>query len=230
MFFFFGIILIMSNLIDIDKLIKQAKKEGVDLGRGDPYNRLRYFTKIGWLPHMTRKKVKGGDVKGHYPSWVLERLELIDSMKKQGATNEQISSKINTRNKLHGLYARLNSPDFRNKMISYITVVIVFVILLNELDLINLSKSKNQTINTYAEDVPTHIADAGVSFVPANKNRVFIRNSDVSARSKVYVTFNQNFSPAARFWVSEIEPQRGFYVELDAPVFDNAEFSWWISN
>ena len=44
--------------VQVIKLIKQAKKEGVQFGRGDPYNRLRYYTKIGWLPHMTRKKTK----------------------------------------------------------------------------------------------------------------------------------------------------------------------------
>lgn len=219
----------MSSLIKTDKLIKMAKKEGVDFGKGDPYNRLRYYTKIGWLPHMTRKKTRSGDVVGHYPKWVLNRLILIDKLKEQGLTNDQISDKINTRNKLHNLYARLNTDEFRNRLVIYVSLLILMVVLVNELDLINISKSKNEAVVTYAEDVPTQIIDSGVSFVPAGKTNVFVKNSKITAGSKVYVTFNQNFSPATRFWVSRIEPQKGFYLELDAPVLDNSEFSWWLS-
>lgn len=219
----------MSSLIEVDNLIRKAKKEGVDFGKGDPYNRLRYYTKIGWLPHMERKMSRDGEVKGHYPSWVLDRLVMIDGMKKQGASNDYITSKINTRNKLHGLYAKFNTQDFRNKMVSYATVFIVFLILLTELDIISLSKSKNEPIVTYSETLTPQLLDSGAAFIPSGDNRVFVKNSEITAGSKVYVTFNQDFSPATRFWVSEIEPQEGFYVNLDAPVFDNAEFSWWIS-
>jgi len=219
----------MNSLIEVEKLIKQAKKEGVSFGRGDPYNRLRYYTKIGWLPHMERKRTKSGDVVGHYPKWVLNRLILIDKLKKQGASNDYVTSKINTRNKVHSFYSRISTPEFRNKVISYATVSIVFLILLTELDIINLSKSKNKPIVSYNETLTPQLVDSGNSFVPAGKNKVFIRNSDITSGNKVYITFNQNFSPANRFWVSKIEAQKGFYIELDAPVFDNVEFSWWIS-
>jgi len=219
----------MSSLIEIDKLIKLAKKEGVDLGKGDPYNRLRYYTKIGWLPHMERKMSPDGEVKGHYPDYVLDRLIIIDKLKKQGVNNEYITSKIDTRNKLQGLYTKFNTQEFRNKLISYATVLIVFLILLTELDVINLSKSKNQPIIDYSEDLTPQIIDSGSSFVPSGKNRVFVKNSKITSGSKVYITFNQDFSPATRYWVSKVETQSGFFVDLDAPVFDNVEFSWWIS-
>jgi hypothetical protein len=219
----------MSSLIEVEKLIKQAKKEGVSFGRGDPYNRLRYYTKIGWLPHMERKRNKSGDVVGHYPKWVLNRLILIDRLKKQGANNDYISSKINTRSKIHNFYSKVTAPEFRNRLISYATVLIVFLILLTELDIINLSKSKNKPVIDYNETLTPQLVDSGNSFVPAGKNRVFVKNNEITSGSKVYVTFNQNFSPATRFWVSKIEAQKGFYVDLDAPVFDNVEFSWWIS-
>ena len=219
----------MSSLIEVDKLIRMAKKEGVAFGKGDPYNRLRYYTKIGWLPHMERKMSKSGEVVGHYPDWVLNRLVQIDKLKKQGANNEYITSKINTRNKLHTIYARMNTQEFRNRLISYATVLIVFLILLTELDIINLSKSKNRPVVDYNETLAPQIIDSGNSFVPSEKNRVFIKNPEITSGSKVYVTFNSNYSPATRFWVSKVEAQKGFYIDLDAPVFDNAEFSWWIS-
>ncbi len=219
----------MSSLVEVDKLIRMAKKVGVNFGKGDPYNRLRYYTKIDWLPHMERKMTRSGDVVGHYPRWVLDRLILIDKLKKQGFNNDYITSKIDTRNKLQGFYGRINTQEFRNKAISYATILIVFLILLTELDIINLSKSKNQPIIDYNTTLTPQIIDSGSSFVPASKNRVFVKNSKITSGSKVYITFNQNFSPATRFWVSKVEAQKGFYIDLDAPVFDNVEFSWWIS-
>lgn len=220
----------MSTLIEIEKLIKMAKKEGVDLGKGDPYNRLRYYTKIGWLPHMIRQKNKSGEVVGHYPNWVIDRLVEIERLKEQGLNNDEITSKIDTRTKLQNIYAKVNTPGFKNRLVSYITIGILVIILLNELDVINLSKSKNREILDQTAFIPAQILDSGVSFVPANNNRIFVKNSNVNVNSKVYVTFNNNFSPATRYWVSGVEPQKGFYVELDTPVFDNVEFSWWISN
>jgi len=44
-----------EKLISIDEVIERAKKLGVDFGKGDPRNRLRYYVKIGLLPHAKRK-------------------------------------------------------------------------------------------------------------------------------------------------------------------------------
>lgn len=220
----------METLIEIDKLIKQAKAKGVKFGKGDPYNRLRYYTKIGWLPHMTRKKTNQGKIKGHYPNWALERILLIEKLKDQGLSNDQITEKVSNRKRLQNFYAKVGTEEFKNKIISYISVIALILILLMELEVINVSKSKNDTLLQPALNLPAQILDSGISFVPANNKDIFVRNDKIRFDAKVYVTFNQNFSPANRYWVAEIDPGRGFYVELDAPVFDNVEFSWWISN
>jgi len=47
-----------GNLISINEVIERAKKLGVDFGKGDPRNRLRYYVKIGLLPHAQRKVFK----------------------------------------------------------------------------------------------------------------------------------------------------------------------------
>ena len=44
------------ELINIKDLIQELKNKNIDFGKGDPYNRLRYYTKIGWIDHMIRKK------------------------------------------------------------------------------------------------------------------------------------------------------------------------------
>jgi DNA-binding transcriptional MerR regulator len=85
----------MSNrekLIKIDELIKRAKFFGVDFGKGDPKNRLRYYTKIGLLPHALRKSFNGKIV-GAYPEWVLKRLVEIDKQLKEGKSIQEIKRK-----------------------------------------------------------------------------------------------------------------------------------------
>ena len=107
-------------------------------------------------------------MKGHYPSWVLARLIMIDKLKKQGASNDYISSKINTRNKLQTLYAKVSTQQFRVKLFSYGIIAVLVLILLNELDLVLLSKSKTQARMNFSEGMTTtRIIDSGTSFVPA---------------------------------------------------------------
>ena len=81
----------MNELYTTDKLIQLAKEAGINFGKTDPYNRLRYYTKIGWLPHMVRKlDPSSGEVLGHYPSHALKTLVKIETLKKQNVTNDKI--------------------------------------------------------------------------------------------------------------------------------------------
>ena len=75
----------VDNLVSIENLIEAAKRKGLNFGKGDPYNRLRYYTKIGWLPHMVRKSDNEGSIKGHYPEWALNQLIIIEKLKAEGA-------------------------------------------------------------------------------------------------------------------------------------------------
>ena len=217
----------MDDFISIDKLIKQAKSKGVNFGTGDPYNRLRYYTKIGWLPHMVRKADKTGNIKGHYPQSSLQTLVIIEDLKSQGATNEEIAKKLENKSKKEGILNLINSPEIKKQLITYATLLLLLLIFINEIGIINLGKANkivNQDINSYEQ-----IYASGTSFVPKNQNKIFISFRDLKPNSKVYVTFTQNYSPATRYWVSKIDQQNGFLVELDAPVATNVEFNWWLS-
>jgi DNA-binding transcriptional MerR regulator len=217
----------MDDFISIDKLIKQAKSKGVNFGTGDPYNRLRYYTKIGWLPHMVRKADKTGNIKGHYPQSSLQTLVIIEDLKSQGATNEEIAKKLENKSKKEGILNLIKSPEIKKQLVTYATLLILLLIFINEIGIINLGKANrtvNQDINSYEQ-----IYASGTSFVPKNQNKIFISFRDLKPNSKVYVTFTQNYSPATRYWVSKIDQQNGFLVELDAPVATNVEFNWWLS-
>jgi hypothetical protein len=227
----FDIIPAVENLISTDNLIESAKKKGIDFGKGDPYNRLRYYTKIGWLPHMVRKSDDEGSIRGHYPEWSIGHLILIEQLKAKNASNEEISRQLTIRNKVQGVIGLLTSPESRTRLVVYIIFFLVLILLANQLELINLGKPKSGLVRNPATSwqLPTQIIDNGTAFIPKNQNAVFVKSSIIRTGMKVFVTFNQNYSPASRFWVSSIKDYNGFTVELDAPVSTNVEFNWWLS-
>ena len=219
----------MDEYISVDKLIKQAKSRGVNFGSGDPYNRLRYYTKIGWLSHMIRKADRRGNIKGHYPIWSIDRLVLIENLKSQGYTNEEISEKLKTKTKVQSVLMAISSPEIRKQIVMYLILVLVSIILANELGAIHLGKLKSQMLTVTDINQQMQIVQNGTSFVPKNQSKVFIIATKIKANSKVYITFNQNYSPASRYWVSQIKQQEGFELTLDAPVSNNTEFNWWLT-
>ncbi|PJA38296.1 hypothetical protein CO180_03855, partial [candidate division WWE3 bacterium CG_4_9_14_3_um_filter_41_6] len=82
-----------SELVSVHELIKLLKEGGIRIGRtgSDSYNTLRYYTKIGFLPHMVRKfSEHDNSVVGHYPLSVVKTLKTVESLKKQGMTNPDI--------------------------------------------------------------------------------------------------------------------------------------------
>ncbi|MEK7611415.1 MAG: hypothetical protein AAB486_03545, partial [Patescibacteria group bacterium] len=44
-----------NTLLPVEEIVKLAKESGYNFRFGDPYNRLRYYIKIGLLPNMVRK-------------------------------------------------------------------------------------------------------------------------------------------------------------------------------
>jgi len=78
-----------QKLLPYPEVIKLAKQAGVDFGKGYPYNRLRYYTKIGLLPKAHRRSF-GGPAEGCYPSWVVDKLIEIDRQLKQGQSVQSI--------------------------------------------------------------------------------------------------------------------------------------------
>jgi DNA-binding transcriptional MerR regulator len=219
----------MDEYISIDKLIKLAKSKGINFGSGDPYNRLRYYTKIGWLSHMIRRADRHGNIKGHYPAWSVDRLVLIEDLKSQGYTNEEISEKLKTKTKVEGVFMALASPEIRKQLISYLILIAVSLVLANEIGAIQLGKLKSQIMTVDDLNQQMQIVQNGTSFVPKNQSRIFVTATKIKANSRVYIAFTQNYTPANRYWVSKIVQQDGFEVELDAPVLNNVEFNWWLT-
>jgi DNA-binding transcriptional MerR regulator len=88
-----------EKLISIDEVIERAKRLGVDFGKGDPRNRLRYYVKIGLLPHAKRKAFKNKFPEGAYPEEIVWKLFEIDRMIKAGMGILQIKREFEEREK-----------------------------------------------------------------------------------------------------------------------------------
>jgi DNA-binding transcriptional MerR regulator len=221
----------MEDLISIEKFIEMAVKKGVNFGKGDPYNRLRYYTKIGLLPHMQRK-VENGEVIGHYPSSALDTLLEVEKLKGLGLSNQDIAKKINdlSASAGHGTIklARILTPS--PKVIKIALFSLFCLMVFAGLGFLPIGKSKTDLIQKTLELDKKYITDSGSAYVPRDQSKVYIKSQSVKLNSRINVSFSQNYSPAVRYWVSQKVPFEGFYLELDAPTSSDAEFSWWISN
>jgi DNA-binding transcriptional MerR regulator len=223
----------MEELISIENLIDTAKSRGIDFGKGDPYNRLRYYTKIGWLPHMIRKKDENGSTRGHYYASAVDKLIEIEELKSKGLSNEEISKHLKVNTRLQTFLDLVKSKETRNQIATYASLGILVLILTNELGITKLGRNKadlKAVESTTAVQGPKQLIDSGTAFVPKNQKKLTVQTPLIKSSYKVYVTFNSNYSPAARYWVSKIEDYKGFTVELDTPLFNDAEFNWWVTN
>lgn len=222
----------MEKFISLKELIKQAKKEGIDLGKGDPYNRLRYYTKMGWLPHMIRKVNDKGDIEGHYPAWVVETLKNIHQFKNDGTSNDQIEQKIKLQNNLKKTTLLITDKQNQKKLIIYIIVSVLILVLLNEFNILKIGNSKKniiekQSINTLNTN---YILESGTALLPKNSKSIFVQTNNAKITNRVSITFKDNYSPASRYWVTYSDTQNGFTLETDAPVLNDSGFYWFISN
>ena len=106
-----------EKLIPVSEIIRLAKERGYAFGFGDPYNRIRYYVKIGIIPNMVRRTPAepaaysldldsqnktapiNGTTQGHLPAWVVDRLLEIQELKNERAGTEEIIATINSHQK-----------------------------------------------------------------------------------------------------------------------------------
>ena len=85
-------------LLPIHEIIKQAKNQGVDFGKGNPQNRLRYYTKHSLISQAKRKAVAGTSSRStiaHYPRSIIKKLLTIQHLRKKGIPIKKIQEIIN---------------------------------------------------------------------------------------------------------------------------------------
>lgn len=80
----------MEKFLSIKEVVLRAEARGVNFGKGDPKNRLRYFTKVGLLPHAQRQSFDGNSPSAAYPESVVNLLVEIDQKLRDGKTVQAI--------------------------------------------------------------------------------------------------------------------------------------------
>jgi len=218
------------NLISVEDLIKKLKDSNIDFGKGDPYNRLRYYTKIGWLPHMIRKKGANNTNSGHYPIEVIEKIKTIEKLKDLKLSNEEITERLKEKE-------ILSSSIIENLLIKLksINLNVVFVLIILTAFLYESSRTstfinefKNKEINP--ETNQNKDIKSGVSFIPEGQKKVFVQFQNVSISSNILISFQGNIYPATFYFISEVKDGVGFFVETNLPVQKEVKFNWTIIN
>src|SRR3989344_157344 len=216
-----------ENLISIDQLIKSAKKEGVGFGKSDPYNRLRYYTKISLLPHMERRLGKGGKLEAFYPKDALPKLIKIEGLKEKGLSNEDILKELKKEEISFKSYlaSKINT---KNLVISASSLFLL-IIVLHQRGVITLGKENDQKLLN-PDDVTKglNVVDSGTNVLKGGKNKTFVRSTKVTELSQIEVAFKDSYEPAQNFWIETRIPQEGFILSLDNQISQEASFSWWV--
>src|SRR3990167_2047159 len=88
-----------SRLITTKRVIEIATSLGVNFGTGNAQERIRYFIKLGILPHVRRTtsadSQSGYELNsGHLPFWTIKRLTYVENLHKKGYSYPQIAQKI----------------------------------------------------------------------------------------------------------------------------------------
>ncbi len=212
--------------MEVTKLIEAAQAKGVNFGKSNPYNRLRYYTKIGLLPHMERRRNPSGNTVGHYPDWALDRLIYIEKLKDEGMENTEIGKRIEEKHAKQNTVRAFTNPRIRNKVFIYSILLVLAGVFAVELRIIPLGINKYKALSSKPISESSDAGYAGSSFIQANTNTVFVAYENAEVLTKIIVTFTQDYSPATKYWIQKIEPGKGFVLELDTKVFNDTWFNW----
>lgn len=223
------------KLISVDDLIKILKEKDIDLGKGDPYNRIRYYTKIGWIPHMVRKKNESNVISGHYTEDVIEKITLIEKMKSQGLSKEDITRKIKDQSSIYNRYLENKNVIYEKiveivkKHLSIPKIVFVLIITTLLIDII-FFRNKDSILksNTAVDSFPNEkmYFSSGETFIPKGQSKIFINQNNIIPQDTVLVSFEGNIFPASFYFISEIKANQGFYVETNIPVSNEVKLKW----
>ena len=161
-----------DDLLSIDELIVELNERKIDLGKGDPYNRLRYYTKIGWLPNMVRRANKDGEVLGHYPTSVIEMIKLINQYKVEGLSNDEIGKRLSSQKRVMTLQTLVGSENVRSTLI----VVALAVVLIGAI-LYQRPPQEYASIESFGaptQTIPNIILQSGSFYMPRGRSEIFI--------------------------------------------------------
>lgn len=191
-----------KKYISISEFIKKAKQLGINLGRGNPHHRIRYYIKTGLLPHQVRLKQASTthnirNTVGHLPVYalaLLAKIELLKSQKKSSLVIKQIIGKerlvYETAN-LDGSFSTKNfSQDLLSKFITLASLILLIVVA------VNFAKENPPTTSQQAlNDKDQVVAIPKQIIIPVETIYIDSASHEILSPSNGYRIGLQNLSP-----------------------------------
>lgn len=113
----------------ISEIIKIAQERGVNFGTGAPYNRIRYYTKNGLLPHAKKRSFNGEPPSAAYPLEVVDRIIEIEKQRIKGKSVLRQSTKLAPEN-ISIVYKEEQRKSFSLAKYAELGAVITFLMVL----------------------------------------------------------------------------------------------------
>lgn len=92
----------------------------------------------------------------------------------------------------------------------------------------------NQPIATFSGQIAQlsqlELATSGTATISAGTNNVIINPPQLTDKSQIIVTFNSNYAPASKYWVTKKPELNEFTIFTNYPVNNNATLDWLIIN
>jgi DNA-binding transcriptional MerR regulator len=216
------------DLVSVEELINILKQSNINFGKGDPYNRLRYYTKIGLIPHMIRKKNSNNTNSGHYPRNIINKIIEIEKLKESGLSNEEIIEKISSNNNIPKLkYFEVLKEKIT---VNHLFVALIILGTIFELYRINLPKEKQTLIDNTTTSENHAVTESGINFISPSQKKVFVPSKKVKQDSNILISPRGSIFPANQTFVSEVKEGLGFIVETNIEVTSEVKFTWSIIN
>ena len=176
-----------QTLLPTDQIIDLARNAGVDFGPGDPAERMRYFIKLGILPHAVRKiadktsnfKLQTSNLPaapvGHLPYSSTKKLIDVDRLYKKGHSYPQIAQKLTSEEETKTEQEEARQSPPKAKPIEDAKPRIIYVQKIGNKDI-------SEKLNEHEEKVQKIVQDELTSSLSLGKFEPDVENSSLEAK------------------------------------------------
>ena len=162
-----------QTLLTTNQIIDLARKAGVDFGPGDPAERIRYFIKLGILPHIVRKipdktsdfRLQTSDLPatpvGHLAYSSTKKLIDVDRLYKKGYSYPQIAQKLSSEEEVKAEQEEARQSPQKAKPIEDPKPRIIYVQKIGNKDIKDTLKQHELKLEKLVRDELTHSLSLG---------------------------------------------------------------------
>ena len=213
----------LDKYIPVSGVIRSAKEAGYDFGKGNCINRLRYYIKLGMLPHMQRRQADPhlAYTEGYLPIYSIVLLLKIQDLKRQGRPMDEI--KVLIKDEL----AHYKRQELMVKFDSYpkpitpaYSTVLMFVVVIVMFSLYTLSANNTGQASPTLQSLAN--SDLSDQILHARKQTNVLAGENLARATTVTSPslVNSGFPEVAGLFIDlESEPEVDMDMALDKNVY-----------